>query len=587
VHLPYRRPDQDALRKAQEEAAQRMFSRDLPTFQLPQGHPLPSPPQRKIWRGRYQQMAATAHPLATKAALSMLRKGGNALDAAIAAAFVLAVVEPYGSGLGGGGFLLYYDAKKRQVRALDFRERAPRKADALMYKRYGDEEGKKRSQEGHLAAAIPGFVAGLEEAAKTWASLPWWDLLQPAHHHAKRGFRLHRLFAGALRYKRKKMRAFPETKRVFFPRGRLPRKGDLFKQPDLAWTLQRLQRYGAADFYRGRIGGYLMHEMAAGEGIWVGEDLESYKPYWVEPVRGAYRGFTIYSMPSPSSGGVHLIQMLNLLSGFPLHQMKPRDPMRLHLVAEAMRLAFADRARYQGDARFLHVPNHGLLSPAYADQLRKKISLERALPQDGVLAGDPYPFNHKHTSHISILDQWGNAASMTLTINTSFGAGVIAKGTGILLNNEMDDFTTLPGQANAYQLLQGEKNLIAPQKTPLSSMTPTLVFDEKNQLRGALGSPGGPTIITTVLQLLLKLIDQGVSVEQAMRFPRLHHQWQPPKLYFERAFRDPPLRKRLQAMGHNIRLSKRWGNAMAIWINEKGHLTGAADPRGDGKAAGY
>ncbi|MCK6511589.1 gamma-glutamyltransferase [Myxococcota bacterium] len=547
----------------------------------------PRPPRRPVWKDNVQQMVATAHPLATQAALDMLKQGGNAMDAAVAAGFVLSVVEPYSSGIGGGGFLLYYDAHKKHLKALDFRERAPLKSDPQMYARHDEKTAEKLSKEGHLAAAVPGMVAGLAEAAYAYSLLPWTKLLEPAHKHAKEGFPVYRRLAGALRYAKPKLRKFRATRSIFLKRGKPFEKGEILKQDHLAWTISQIQRFGPYAFYQGRVAHYILREMQKGGGLISADDLKAYKPLWVQPVVGRYRGYTIYSMGSPSSGGTHLIQMLNILSGFPLHNMKLRDPQRMHLVVEAMRLAFADRARYQGDARFVKVPTHGLTSPKYAALLRKRISAQRATPDGSIQAGDPYPFNHKHTTHVSIIDRWGNAASMTLTINTTFGSGVVVDGTGILLNNQMDDFTTLPGKPNAYKLIQSVNNTIAPGKSPLSSMTPTLIFDEKSLLRGAIGSPGGPTIITTVLQLILHLIDQGIQVEEAMKFPRLHHQWQPAHLFVESKLRTRHTLQGLQKLGHTLKRKPWWGNAMALWVTKWRQLTGAADPRGDGSAEGF
>jgi gamma-glutamyltranspeptidase/glutathione hydrolase len=532
-------------------------------------------------------MVATAHPLATQAALDVLKEGGNAMDAAVAAGFVLSVVEPYSSGLGGGGFLLYYDAHKKDLKALDFRERAPLKSNPQMFARHDEKTAQKLSKEGHLAAAVPGMVAGMAEAASAYATLPWTKLLDAAHKHAKEGFPVYRRLAGALRYAKPKLRKFRATRAIFLKQGKPFEKGEILKQDHLAWTISQIQRFGPYAFYQGRVSKYILREMKKGSGLISADDLKAYKPLWVKPVVGKYRGYTVYSMGSPSSGGTHLIQMLNILSGFPLHKMKLRDPQRLHLVVEAMRLAFADRARYQGDARFVKVPTHGLTSPQYAALLRKRISAQRATPGGSIQAGDPYPFNHKHTTHVSVIDRWGNAASMTLTINTTFGSGVVVAGTGILLNNQMDDFTTIPGKPNAYKLIQSEHNTIAPGKSPLSSMTPTLIFDEKSRLRGAIGSPGGPTIITTVLQLILHLVDQGISVEDAMKFPRVHHQWQPAHLFVESKLRTRKTLQGLKQRGHTLKRKAWWGNAMALWITKWRKLTGAADPRGDGSAEGF
>lgn len=539
----------------------------------------------RLFHGRVQQMVVTANWRATQAALQVLRRGGNAMDAAVAAAFALGVVEPYSSGLGGGGFLLYYDAKRKSLVSLDFRERAPYKATPTMFSRLG-RRGRKLSRDGLLGAGTPGFVAGLDVAHRRFGSKPWATLLEPARKWATQGFRVYGLLAFALRASRRKLRKFADTRAVFFPKGRRLRRGQRLRQPDLAWTLKRLQRYGAKDFYQGEVAKRIVASMKQGKGLVSLSDLKRYRAFWKAPVRGTYRGFSLASMGSPSSGGVHLIQMLNILSGFPLPQTGPRSWKFLHLYTEAMRLAFADRARFQGDASFVSVPNRGLLSARYAARLRRQISDRRAMPYGSVKAGPALDFNKKHTSHLSVVDRWGNAVAMTLTINRWFGCGVIAKGTGVLLNNEMDDFTTFPGKPNAYGLIQSNANIIQPGKTPLSAMSPTLVF-RNGRLRGVLGSAGGPTIITTVTQLLLHLIDHKLTARQAMHSPRVHHQWRPRRLYLERRRFSYKLQRKLKRMGHRVRQRHRWGNAQLIWIDEKGRLTGAADPRAVGRAKGF
>jgi len=542
------------------------------------------PPKKPLFHGKRQEMVASAHPLATEAGLLMLKNGGNAIDAAIAVAFVLGVVEPYSAGLGGGGFLVYYDAKKKKVETLDFRERAPFKAHRRMYMKYG-KKGRKLSRRGHLAVGTPGMVSGMEAMARKYASLPWRKLLQPAWKYAYHGYRIHYLMSRHLRWHRYKLARFAHSRKTFYPGGRTLRKGQVLRQRELAWTLSRLQKYGARDFYRGQIARRLVKEMKRGGGLMRAKDLRKYRPYWGKPLVGKYRGHTVYSMGTPSSGGAHLIQMLNILSGYPLHRMPPASSKRLHLITEAMRLAFADRARYQGDARFAKVPIKGIISTAYAAKLRKLISQKRAMKRGSVRPGKPQVFDKKHTTHLSVVDKWGNAVSMTLTINTSFGSGVVARGTGIVLNNEMDDFTTFPGKPNAFGLLQSRANTVQPGKTPLSSMTPTLVFRGK-KFCGTLGSPGGPKIITTVTLILMNIVDHNMTPTDAVRFPRIHHQWKPNYLLIERPSPSNRAIYKLRLLGHRIRRRSRWGNAMAIWVGRDDVLRGSADPRGDGIARG-
>jgi len=532
-------------------------------------------------------MVVSAHPAATRAALETLRRGGNATDAAVVAAFVLGVVEPYSSGLGGGGFGLFYDARTQRVTSLDFRERAPGKAHAKMFLNPAL-RGKKPSRIGALAVGTPGMVAGMAALAKRSGSWPWRRLLEPARRLAQGGFRVFPLYRRAVTWEQAVFRRFPHAMGIFLPGGRIPAPGTLIKQPDLARTLARLQRYGAGEFYRGETARLIAAEMKRQRGILSLEDLRAYRVRWGVPVRGRYRGYDVYSMGSPSSGGVHLIQLLHVLEGFRLAGSALRASKRLHLLAEAMRLAFADRAYYQGDAAVVRVPIRGLLSRGYAARLRRKISPLRATPTGHVKPGSPAAFegDGKHTSHLGVVDRHGNAASVTLSINTWFGAGLVARGTGVVLNNEMDDFAAQPGKPNAFGLVQSGQNAVAPGKAPLSSMSPTVVL-QGGRLRAVLGAAGGPTIITSVLQILLGLLDHRLDARRALAQSRIHHQWRPATLFLERGGDSAAVAPKLRALGHRVIIRKSWGNANLIWIDEAGRLTGAADPRGAGVARGY
>ncbi len=532
-------------------------------------------------------MVVSAHPAATKAALEILGRGGNAADAAVAAAFVLGVVEPYSSGLGGGGFLLYYDAKSRKVTALDFRERAPGKAHAKMFLE-PSLKGKQPSRIGPLAVGTPGMVAGMAALSKRAGSLSWSGLLLPAHKLASNGFQVFPLYRRAVTRERAVLKRFAHTAGIFMPGGVIPAVGTVLKQPDLARTLSRLRSKGAGEFYVGETAKLIAAEMKRRRGLLSYEDLKAYKVRWTAPVRGSYRGYDVYSMGSPSSGGMHLIQLLHILEPFRLARQGPREPRRLHLMAEAMRLAFADRAAYQGDAAQVKVPIAGLLSRRYADHLRRKISPVRAAEVGRVLPGGPAAFegDGKHTSHLCVVDRFGNAVSVTLSINTWFGSGVVARGTGVVLNNEMDDFATQPGKPNVFGLVQSSLNEVAPGKAPLSSMSPTVVL-KGAKLRAVVGAAGGPTIITSVLQILLGLIDHAMDPKAAMAQPRIHHQWRPAELFLEQGGDSPTVARRLRAIGHRVTLRKRWGNANLIWVDAAGRIQGAADPRGAGNAQGH
>lgn len=599
-------------KSATQRRFQRAFAAATPSRGRRRKREAPKKPSTPLFQGPSQQMAVSAHPIATRAALEMLKAGGNAFDAAVAAAFAVAVVEPYASGLGGGGVAVVYDALRGRVSSLDFRERVPLKSSAWMFVRMG-KKGRRRSRRGHLAVGTPGMVAGMDALWRRYGLLRWRTLLAPAKRAAQRGFRVHKVLARRLRRLKRKLMRFKESRKIFLKEGKTPyRRGERLKQLDLAKTLSRLQRRGARDFYRGRVARLIVKEMRRAKGLVGMRDLRSYRALWKPALRGHYRGHTIYTMPSPSAGGTHMLQILSMLGRFPRSQLKANDAGTMHLMAASMRMAFRDLARFQGDARFYPVPYKALLSPQRTQKMAAKIKPTRAAKAGaGAFAGDD-PFARPYTSHISVVDKWGNAVSMTLTINTSFGSKVTVPGTGILLNNEMDDFTTFPNRGNAYGLRQGRGNLILPGKTPLSAMTPTLVFRKRQggcqapkrkpqswrvlapfqgrrlssclRLRGVLGSPGGPTILTTVAQLLRSLLDAGMPAKEAMALARVHHQWRPHKLFVERRMAKS-IRKKLKEMGHRLRLRYKWGNATLIWVDQKGHLTGAADPRGVGRAA--
>ncbi|MBW4519972.1 MAG: gamma-glutamyltransferase [Scytolyngbya sp. HA4215-MV1] len=546
------------------------------------------PPLDRSKRG----MVTSAHPLASEAGLEQLKQGGNAIDAAVAATFAISVVEPFSAGLGGGGFLLMRQGDTGQIRALDFRERAPLKATRTLYL---DKQGKVRpnlSIDGYLAVAVPGTVAGLYEVHQRYGKLPWKTVLAPAIRLAEQGFPVSERFTSATDRRRDVLTRYPASREIFLPQGQLLQPGELLVQPDLAKTLQTIAQ-DPSSFYQGKIAQAIVRDMAAHGGLITLKDLETYHPTWREPVCGAFRQVQICSMPPPSSGGVHLLQMLNIIGDTDLNKLGWHHPDALHLLIETMRIAYADRSEYLGDPAFTQVPVKALISPAYAAFRRRQIDLHHATPSSRVRAVDRATLQRltktpesSDTSHLSVVDQERNAVSLTFTVNYGFGSGVVVPGMGILLNDEMDDFAAAPGVPNVFGLVGGEANAIAPGKIPLSSMTPTIIT-EKGQLRMLTGSPGGSTIITTNLQIILNVLVYGMDVRKAVAAPRFHHQWLPDQVRVEQWGFDTATLEELRRRGQQIEERPAWGNASAIVVTPDGWLEGAADPRGEGTASGF
>jgi gamma-glutamyltranspeptidase/glutathione hydrolase len=554
--------------------------------------PFPSPAQDSpaLNQGK-QGMVVSAHPLASAAGLQMLKAGGNAVDAAVATTFAISVTEPYSAGIGGGGFLLLRSGQTGAIKALDFRERAPLAATRNMYL---DAQGKVRpnlSTDGYLAVGVPGTVAGLYEVHRQYGKLPWKTLVQPAIALADQGFLVSPRMAAAI-VRQQTLQQNPAARKIFTRNGKPLQVGETLIQQDLAKTLQAIAQ-NPQSFYQGWIAQAIAQDMQANGGLITLQDLQRYRPIWREAVCGMFRMARVCSMPPPSSGGVHLLQMLNMVGDTDLKGWGWHSPDALHLLIETMRIAYADRARYLGDPDFVKVPVAALISPAYGQQRRQEINLRQARPSSQVQAADPdliQRLNHSkesgNTSHLSVVDKLGNAVSLTFTVNLSFGAGIVTPGTGIVLNNEMDDFAAAPDVPNAFGLVGGDANAIAPGKTPLSSMTPTIVT-EQGQLRLVTGSPGGSTIITTVLQIILNVLVYGMDGQQAVASPRLHHQWLPDQVIVETFGFDPLTLAELQRRGQRIQERSGWGNANVIVRTPEGILKGAADPRGEGVAYGF
>ena len=527
-------------------------------------------------------MVVTAEPHATDVGVAVLKAGGNAVDAAVAVGFALAVTHPSAGNIGGGGFMLVRLADGRST-FLDFRERAPEHASRNMYL---DASGKptEDSVVGYRAAGVPGSVRGFEYASKKYGHKPWADLVAPAISLAENGFPVTYDFARALHRDSPLLKRFPETKRIFLRDGRSYEAGETFRQPDLARTLRRIQQKGARDFYEGETARLLAADMQRHGGVITAADLKDYAVTERRPLTGTYRGYGIITAPPPSSGGIGILQMLGVLEGSGYEKSGAGSAAELHFLAETMRRFFADRAAYLGDADFVHVPVHALLNEAYITRLRQSIDPQHATPSSRIHAGALPAAESSQTTHYSIVDADGNAVAVTYTLNGGFGDGVVVPGLGFLLNNEMDDFAAKPGAPNMYGLVQSEANAIQPRKRPLSCMTPTILTRD-GKLSLVLGTPGGPTIINTVLQVILNVVDFGMNIQDAVDFPRIHHQWLPDRLVMERGF-SPDTIALLKARGHQIRIVRSIGEVAAIETTG-GWLEGAADPRTEGAARGF
>ena len=517
--------------------------------------------------------------LASAAGMEILRRGGNAIDAAIATALALSVVDQASSGLGGGGFMVIYRAKESNAYALDFRETAPAASRRELYTR----EGKPMaalSLTGALAVGVPGEVAGLIEARRRFGSMPLAALAAPAIKLASDGFPLDGSLRTAIERQQTHMKRFPDLGRVFMPNGDVPKEGDMIRQPELAATLKAIAQDGATAFYDGWIGQAIVKTIDQAGGVMTLGDLKNYKAVWREPLVGSYRGRTVVTMPPPSSGGVAILQMLNVLEDYKLGEFQHNSAFYLHLLGEAMKHAFADRAQFLGDPDFVHVPVGKLTAKNYADWIRKRIAPDRTRPAAF------YGYHHFHaekggTSHFSVVDRFGNAVACTQSVNTRFGSKLIAAGTGMVLNNEMDDFAIHPEVGNVYGLIGNEANALQPQKRPLSSMSPTIML-RGNRPELVVGASGGPRIISATLQTILNVIDFGMPAVAAVSAPRVHHQWLPERLNVESKI-AAEVRAPLERRGHTLREQASLGIVQAIQ-SEAGKFSGAADPRKTSRA---
>ena len=527
-------------------------------------------------------MVASSEPLATDAGVQILLQGGNAVDAAVAVGFALAVTHPVAGNLGGGGFMLIRLANGEAV-VVDYREAAPAAASRNMYIGPDGQVSAPASTVGALAAGVPGTVAGLVLAEQKYGRLKLPSVLGPAIQLAEQGFVVSYSLSQSLRQDQDFLSKFDASRRIFLRDGRLYEPGDIFKQPELAATLEAVASEGAKGFYTGRVAQAVAATMQKYHGLITEQDLASYRPVLRQPLSGRFRGYDLLSVPPPSAGGVALIEMLNILE--PMDLGPPASFTSMHYMAEAMRRAYADRAAYLGDPDFARVPVARLTSQTYAAKLREEILASQ--PEAPIQAGNPRAFESSQTTHFSVVDAEGSAVANTYTLNNGYGNGVTVEGAGFLLNDEMDDFAALPGKPNTSGLMQGEANAIAPHKRPLSSMTPTMVLQD-GKLRLVLGSPGGGTIINTVLQVLLNVLVFKMDVLEAVSFPRFHHQWMPDRLMLERVgFSDDTVGK-LREAGYSVQFLGGIGDCEAIEIDPRtGWKFGAADPRAYGKAAGY
>lgn len=529
----------------------------------------------------------TVSPEATKVGLGVLAAGGNAIDAAVAVSFALAVTHPQAGNLGGGGFLVYRDAESRAVWTLDYREVAPAAASRDMYL---DEKGEPRpeaSTVGPLAAGVPGAVAGLEAMHQRFGSRPWRELVEPAIALAREGFTWRPIDVAHLEEARKNRRIdqFPTTASMFFPGGSPLPVGVRVRQPDLARTLERIASGGARDFYRGTTASILLDAMRKDGGIISARDLREYQPTWRAPIRIDYLDYSIYTMAPPSAGGLLLAQMLQILKAYDLGSFGHQTPGYLHLLAEAGRRAYLDRNQYIGDPATARIPYALLFSEERAASWRRSLDLARATPTKTLVATG-VAAQPGETTHFSIVDSFGNIASVTTTINTFFGSGYLVPQAGFLLNNEMDDFTTAPGKPTAYGLVQGSANAIEPNKKMASSMTPTIILRNENPFL-VLGSPGGGTIPTSVLQVFLNVTVFGMSIGEAVDAPRFHHQAWPDQISWEAGRVSLDLLAQLNAMGHATKENESIGDVHAILIDDEGKLHAAADSRRGGLAGGF
>ena len=525
-------------------------------------------------------MVASQESLATRAGVEILKQGGNAVDAAVAVGFSLAVTLPRAGNIGGGGFMLVHLAKDNKTIAIDYREMAPSKADKDIFL---DEKGnavEKLSREHGLAVGVPGTVMGMTQALEKYGTMSLSQVMAPAIAMATNGIHVTPDLATSLAGLKDRIAQWPSSAEVFYKQdGSNYQVDDVLKQPELAHSLRLIAEKGADGFYQGETAEKIINAIKDAGGIMTLDDLTHYKVVERQPVTGEYRGYQVVSMPPPSSGGVHIIEMLNVLEHFPIDKFGHNTAQTLHLMAETMKRAYADRSEYLGDPDFYKVPVTALTSQAYAKKIASQIVTNKATPSAEIKPGDLVPYESDQTTHYSVVDKWGNAVANTYTLNFSYGSGLVAKGTGILLNNEMDDFSAKPGVPNGYGLVGGDANAVEGNKRPLSSMSPTIVMKDGKPFI-VTGSPGGSRIINTTLQIIMNVIDHNLNIAEASYAPRIHHQWQPDVLRVEKSLNGDTIRL-LEEKGHKVQVQSAIGSTQSIMVTDEG-MFGASDPRRSG-----
>lgn len=529
-------------------------------------------------------MVVTVNKIADQIGMKVLNDGGNAVDAAVAVGYALAVVHPAAGNLGGGGFAVIHTAKGENI-ALDFREMAPGKATRNMYLDKNGEVIPDASVVGYLGAGVPGTVAGMSAMLERYGTKKLADLIKPSIYYAEQGFVVGSHNAELFAEYAPRLSKFASTRKYFMHSdGSTLKENDVLIQKDLAHTLRLIADKGSDAFYKGEISDTIVKDMDVNGGIITKDDLARYKPIWRDAVHGTYRGYDIFSMSPPSSGGTHIIQMLNVMEGYNLKEMGHNSSATLHVLAESMRYAYADRSLFMGDSDFVNVPVKGLTSKEYANEIRNKIQPQQAVPSSQVKPGNPQIHEGNNTTHYSVVDKWGNAVAVTYTINDWWGSGAAVNGAGFFLNNEMDDFSIKPGVPNMYGVIGGDANAIEPYKRPLSSMSPTIV-EKDGKLFMVVGSPGGSRIITTVLQVISNVIDHDMNIREAVDAPRIHMQWIPDNIRIEPNGLAQDVITNLTTMGYQFTVRgpiEYFGEANAILIDQKTKtMTGARDPRGE------
>jgi gamma-glutamyltranspeptidase/glutathione hydrolase len=525
-------------------------------------------------------MVSSQNAAATRVGVEILENGGNAIDAAVAVGLTLAVTLPRAGNLGGGGFMLVHIADEQRTLAIDFRETAPALSSPDMFFGSDGEVDNAEYRSTHKSSAIPGTIAGLDHILRRYGTMEWADLVEPALRLAREGFPVTEDLANNLRVSKSRLMMNPVAASVFYkPGGQEYEVGEIFQQPQLAWTLDQLKRYGAETFYQGEIARRLVEGMNNHNGLITMEDLRNYSVVEREPVRGTFRNFNIAAMSAPSSGGMAIVQMLNILENFPIRDLGYGSADAMHIMTESMKLAYADRSKYLGDPDYLDIPVEKLTSKVYAKHLAEGISMENARPSDDILPGDLSLYESPETTNYSILDEHGNAVVNTYTLMASYGSGVVVEGLGFLMNNNMGNFTLRPDIPDPFGLMGSVDNQIMPGRRPVSSMTPLMILRDGVPFL-LTGSPGGSKIITTNLQLLVNVLEHGMNIADATAAPRIHHQWYPDRLEVESGFSPDALRI-LIGRGHNLRFSAGMGSLQTVLFDGELYY-GYSDPRRPG-----